>query len=344
MKILIGMSGGLDSTYAAYKLKAMGHEVEGAVIKMHPHTEICEAKESADALGIRLHVIDAEEEFENSVVKNFLSEYKEGRTPNPCIVCNSEVKFKLLYDTAKEMGFDKIASGHYAEIVKIGDGADVRYAIKRSLDQRKDQSYMLYRLSQQILSNLIFPLSDENKAQIREKAREIGLVAADRGESQEICFVPDNDYAAFIEKRTGPSKPGLFINKEGKTLGTHRGIIHYTIGQRKGLGISVGERAFVTDIDVKNNTVTLDTGDSFSNKIKVGNMVFSGMKEPRILEKLSLYMKHRYHAGISECTLTYLGNGTAEVEIKEAVRAVTPGQSAVFYKDETVVMGGFILK
>ncbi len=344
MKILVGLSGGLDSTYAAYKLKMMGHEVAGAVIKMHGHTEISEAKEAADALGIKLYEIDAGDVFENCVIKNFVGEYAAGRTPNPCIICNSEVKFKLLYDKARELGFDKIASGHYAEIVKIGDGADVRYAIKRSLDSKKDQSYMLYRLSQDVLSNLIFPLADENKVEIREKAKKIGLVAADRGESQEICFIPDNDYAGFIEKSIGQSKPGLFINKEGKPLGTHKGIIHYTIGQRKGLGISVGERAFVTDIDVKNNTVTLDTKDSYSDKISVGNMVFSGIKEPEIGEEIAFQMKHRYHSSVSECKLAYLGEGKAEVKLDEPIRAVTPGQSVVFYKDETVMAGGFILK
>lgn len=342
MRILIGMSGGLDSTYAAYKLKMMGYDVEGAVVKMHGNTEISEAREAADALGIRLHEIDAECAFENCVVKNFVEEYASGRTPNPCIICNSEIKFKLLYEKAMELNFDKIASGHYAEIAKIETEQGVRYAIKRSLDEKKDQSYMLYRLSQDVLSNLIFPLAEENKTEIREKARKIGLVAADRGESQEICFVPDNDYAGFIEKRIGPSIPGDFINKEGKVLGTHKGIIHYTIGQRKGLGISVGERAFVTSIDVKNNTVTLDTGDSYSNRILIENMVFSGMEEPKIGDVKSLKMKHRYHSSISECELTYLGGGRAEVKLNEPIRAVTPGQSAVFYNDETVMAGGFI--
>jgi len=338
MKILLGMSGGIDSTYAAYKLLQMGHTVEGAVLKMHEYTEISEAQASADGMGIPLHVIDASAEFEERVVKNFISEYLAGRTPNPCIVCNSDVKFRLLHDYAMANGFDAIATGHYASVTKIGD----RYAVKRAKDAKKDQTYMLWRLPQDVLSHLFLPLCDEEKREIRERAQADGMVSADRGESQEICFVPSGDYAAFIENRTYPSPHGHFINKEGKILGEHKGIIRYTVGQRKGLGIAVGERIFVTDINVEDNTVTLSTEDSYADVLYVSGAVFSGIKEPEKNEILELSVKVRYLAPPIPATVEYLGDGCARVILSACQRAVTKGQSAVFYLGDLLAFGAFI--
>lgn len=338
MKILLGMSGGLDSTYAAYKLLRSGHEVVGAVLKMHEHTEISEAAVAAENIGIPLRVIDAAVEFESRVVENFISEYLKGRTPNPCIVCNSDVKFRLLLDFALKNGFDAIATGHYAEIVKLGD----RYAVRRGKDSSKDQSYMLWRLPQDVLSYLLLPLAEEEKKLVRAQARENGIVSADREESQEICFIPSGDYAGFIEDRTYPSPHGNFIDREGNILGEHKGIIRYTVGQRKGLGIALGERVFVTDINVADNTVTLSPDDSFSDVLYVSGAVFSGIEEPKPSEELSLSVKVRYLAKPISCTVKYLGDGRAEVKLALMQRAVTAGQSAVFYMDDVIAFGAFI--
>ena len=342
MKILLGMSGGLDSTYAARRLMDEGHVVEGAVLVMHPHTDISAARESADALGIPLHVISAEEDFEKSVVENFLDEYICARTPNPCVICNREVKFERLVSFACENGFDKIATGHYASVVKISSGNEERYALKRSRDIKKDQTYMLWRLSQRQLGMLMLPLSDLEKSEVREAARGEGLVAADREESQEICFIPDGDYAAFIENRRGVSEKGSFINNDGKILGEHNGIIRYTIGQRKGLGIAMGERVFVTDINVMNNTITLSPDDSYADRILISDVVFSGIPEMKAGEECDLSVKVRYLAPMIKARLRYLGEGRAEALLETPVRAVTPGQSAVFYDGDLVALGGFI--
>ena len=342
MKILLGISGGLDSAFAAVKLIEEGHQVEGAVLIMHGYTEIDAAEEVARSVGIKLHKINCEDSFEKCVVTDFIDSYTNGKTPNPCIVCNSDVKFRKLYDYAMENGFDRIATGHYANVVSVESAEGVRYAIKRSMDDKKDQTYMLWRLPQEILSKLVFPLFDQNKVSVREKAREIGLVAADRAESQEICFIPDSDHARYIEERVGKSPSGNFIDEDGKILGEHKGIIRYTVGQRKGLGIALGQRVFVTNIDAKNNTVTLSKEDKTSDVLEVCGMVFSGISEPKKGEILELTAKVRYLSPMVLSTLEYLGNGCAKVHLSIPQRAVTPGQSAVFYVDSVLVAGGFI--
>ena len=344
MKILLGMSGGLDSTFAAHKLIEEGHTVEGAALIMHEHTDIDGARESCESLGIRLHIIDCRERFAARVIENFLDEYTIGRTPNPCIVCNSDVKFAALYEFAIKNGFDKIATGHYARLVSVSSDGEERFAFARAADSRKDQSYMLWRLSQEILSHLILPLASDIKTDVREAARSIGLKVADREESQEICFIPDNDYASYIEERRGVSEKGDFIDTDGKILGEHNGIIRYTVGQRKGLGIAMGERVFVTEIDPINNTVMLSPKDSYANYIEISGIVFSGIKEAKVGERLALSVKVRYPAPPVETDFIYLGEGRAEAYLSTPVRAVATGQSAVFYSGETVALGGFIDK
>lgn len=341
MKILLGLSGGVDSSYAALKLKNEGHTVEGAIVLMHEYTEVSAAKESAASLRIPLHVIDAREEFEKIVKQNFIFEYTHARTPNPCVICNSEVKFIKLLEYAEANGFDAIATGHYAGVVKIEDENGVRYAIKRGLDEKKDQTYMLWRLPQRVLSKLMLPLSDMMKSEIREASRTASLSAADRADSQEICFLPGGDYAEFIEGRAGASKKGNFIDESGNILGEHKGIIHYTVGQRRGLGISAASRIFVTKIDPVSNTVTLSPNDSFATKVLVSGVVYSGMKPMSDGEELELSVKLRYAAKPTSAKVRFYKD-RAELLLAEPVRAVTPGQSAVFYKDGIILAGGFI--
>lgn len=342
MRVLLGMSGGVDSSYAALKLKESGHDVEGAVLLMHEYTEVDDAREAAESVGIPIHVIDAREAFSRVVVGNFISEYAEGRTPNPCIICNSEVKFRLLCDFARRHGFDKIATGHYASIGAINYADGIRYAVKYSADEKKDQTYMLWRLPQDILSMLIFPLSDIKKEDIRRDSKKRGLFAADRGDSQEICFIPDGDYASYIENRIGKFPEGDFVDSEGRVLGKHNGLIRYTVGQRKGLGIALGSRAFVTDIDKITNKITLSTKPKYPSSFFVESLVFSGIPEPIPGTELSLSVKVRYTAPRVRARVVFCEGDTAEVYLSEGGRALTLGQSAVFYEGDTVAFGGII--
>ena len=342
MRVLLGMSGGLDSTYAARELQRLGHEVCGAVLLMHSYTETEAAERAAKSLGIPLCVLDCKEEFEKKVVSNFISEYQKGRTPNPCIICNEEIKFKYLYEFAMANGFEKIATGHYANIVEVCVNGNKRYAVSCALDTKKDQTYMLYRLPQNILSSLIFPLYDKEKSLIREKAANEGLFSKEKDESQEICFIPDNDHAEFIKERGYPEKYGYYINNEGKILGEHSGIVKYTVGQRKGLGIALGKRVFVTGINPIDNTVTLSDSPAMSDTLTVTDIVFSGLDGLAVGEELTTYVKLRYLAPRVECMVKYLGDGRAEVRLLTPQKSVTPGQSAVFYEGDTVLFGGFI--
>ena len=336
MKILVGISGGVDSAYAAKKLLTEGHEVEGAVLIMHDYTEIHAAREAAESVGIKLHEIDSRERFEE-IKKNFVSEYTAGRTPNPCIICNEKVKFRTLYEFAMANGFDAIATGHYAKVVNI----EGRHALAMPEDSRKEQTYMLYRLPEEILSRLILPLSDGTKTEIREQAREQGISAADRSDSQEICFLPEGNHTEYIESVAGKCPEGNFIDNEGKILGRHKGIIHYTVGQRKGLGISLGERAFVTEINPTNNTVTLSPKMSGKNTVYITDSVYSGMEAPESETVVELDVKLRYTAPFVKTIAHLYTDGTARLELEEPQK-FAPGQSAVLYKDGVVMLGGFI--
>jgi tRNA-specific 2-thiouridylase len=307
---------------------------------MHEYTDITAARAAAESVGIPLTVIDARDRFNHSVIPNFIEEYTRARTPNPCIVCNSEVKFRLLCDFATENGFDAIATGHYANIIKVENGT--RYAVKRAGDGKKDQTYMLWRLPQDILSMLVLPLGDMTKEQLRENARAHGLSSADAPDSQEICFIPDGDYATYIEERTGVSDPGDFVDCEGRVLGQHNGIINYTVGQRKGLGIALGARAFVKAIDPDTNRVIISLDPPTSDTVSISGMVFSAIEEPSAGTKMTLSVKLRYQAPPIECTAEFLGKGRARLLLSTPARSLTPGQSAVLYDGDTVLAGGFI--
>ena len=342
MKILIGISGGLDSAYAALKLKNEGHEVVGAVLEMHRHTELDSATEVAESIGIPLVTVDCKASFEEHVKKYFVREYSRGRTPNPCVVCNCYVKFKCLYDYAMDNGFDKIATGHYARIERIITENGEKYAFASGVDKSKDQTYMLWRLPQNIISSLVLPLADENKESVRQRARDLGLKVAERKDSQEICFLPDGDYPSYIEEKLGEFPKGNFISEDGAVLGEHKGIIRYTVGQRKGLGISLGSRAFVTSIDPNSNTVTLSDKPVMSDTVEVRDVVYSGIEMPSDEVSVSCLVKLRYAQKPAPATVIFRSDCTATLTLFDPVKSVTSGQSAVFYDGEMIIAGGVI--
>lgn len=336
MKILVGISGGVDSAYAAKKLLLEGHSVEGAVLVMHEYTELSAAREAAASVGIKLHEIDCRDSF-SQIKDNFVSEYVNARTPNPCIICNERVKFKTLFDFALENGFDAIATGHYARITNING----RYALSIPEDRRKEQTYMLYRLPQSILSKLVFPLFEGTKSDIRVSAEDYGISAANREDSQEICFLPEGNHTEYIESVAGKCPEGDFVDIEGKILGRHKGIIHYTVGQRKGLGISLGSRAFVTNIDAANNIVTLSSDMPGKTTVQLCGVVYSGMPEPAEETEVELDVKLRYTAPLVSCKARLYPNGRATLTLSSPQK-FAPGQSAVLYSDGVVMLGGFI--
>ncbi len=337
-RILLGMSGGVDSTYAAYVLRAAGYEVEGAVLKMHEYTELDEALESAQSIGIPIRILDARETFSRIVIDDFCRAYQNAMTPNPCIICNEHVKFRILYEEAVKNGFDKIATGHYARVAERNG----RHAIEMARDASKDQSYMLYRLSGDILSRLVLPLGEHLKTEIFDEAAALALSAAFRPESQEICFIKGESYVDYIEGESGPFKKGVFVDESGRVLGAHNGIPCYTIGQRKGLGISAPTRLFVKEIHPKTGEIVLSDSAPLSSEFLVSNMVFSGMDEAAALSAEKLRVKVRYQAAPVAARLTREANGTFRVSLAERIRFVTPGQSAVLYHGDRVVCGGVI--
>ena len=340
MKVLLGMSGGLDSTYAARNLMEQGHTVEGAILRMHEFTDVEGAVRSAESLGIPLHVIDCTEDFE-MVKADLASAYVNGKTPNPCIVCNREVKFKRLHSFAKKLGFDKIATGHYARIVDYTLDGSTKRTFARAKDSRKDQTYMLYRVPGEIIDDLILPLSDLVKTDVKDLAKKASLVFDER-ESQEICFIPDGDYASFVESRFGKSEKGRFIDEAGRVLGEHQGIIRYTIGQRKGLGISLGERAFVTKIDAEFNTVTLSSTPILASEVELCDMTYTAFDPPSNQIEMRVEAKVRYLASPVPATAVLRPDGSATVTLDIPAKSVTPGQSCVLYDGDVLLCGGFI--
>ncbi len=332
------MSGGLDSTYAAEALKRAGHEVHGVLLDMHGYTDTEGAMKAAEEVGAPLKIIDCRDRFDREVASYFAREYVNGRTPNPCTVCNRLVKFEALLEEAISGGYDKMATGHYARIV-LENG---RYFVRKGADEKKDQSYMLWNLTQKQLSMLCLPLGDVTKCKVRESARELGISSAEKAESQDICFLPDGDYASFVESRLGESKPGSFIDGEGRLLGHHKGIIHYTVGQRRGLGIALGQRMFVSSIDPESNTVTLlPDGGQVCDRARLTELNFQ--KEAFTAgDVLRAEIKIRYAAQPVPCEVRF-GEGDAEIKFLQEVKSVTPGQSGVVYSGEDILFGGTLL-
>lgn len=333
-RILVGMSGGVDSSVTVRILQEQGFSVEGAVIRFSPahETAVSAAQETAKALQIPLHVIDASTAFEQNVILPFCKSYCAGQTPNPCILCNPTVKFRLLAEKATELNCPFIATGHYAR-VQVGEDGISRIAVPESA--ARDQSYMLYRLPQEILSRLVLPLGEFEKPEIREMARALQLACADAPDSMEICFIPDGDYSAYIRAHGFVPKSGHFIGPDGEDLGEHAGVDHYTVGQRKGLGISVGRPLFVKAILSDGSIQLAETGQEYSNRLSLRDMV---TPDGNPLPAGEYMVKIRSAATPTRC----IYDGASGVDFPEPVRAPAPGQSAVFYREGTVYGGGII--
>lgn len=350
-KVVIGMSGGVDSSVAAYLLQKQGYEVIGVTMQtISPEMQIegCsaalaveDAKKVAEHLGIAHHVVHFEDAFKEHVMDYFVHEYLDGKTPNPCNACNRYVKWESLLKKAKELGANYIATGHYACIDRLESG---RYAICNSVTAAKDQTYALYNLTQEQLSHTLMPVGSYEKSEIRKMAAEIGIDVANKPDSQDICFIPDGDYARFIADQGGKLPgPGNFVTKDGTVLGTHKGFFHYTIGQRRGLGLAMGHHVFVTAIHPEKNEVVVgESEDLFDTTAIVKDMNYMAMDEPAVGEKVEVIAKIRYAHKGDEAVLEKSEDGTVSVTFKKPQRAITPGQALVCYQGKYVVCGGTI--
>lgn len=350
--VVAAMSGGVDSAVSAYLLKESGYNVIGITMRLStPKTpdntsqnkRCCTAEDTNDAkrvcraLGIPHYVLNFEKEFHGNVIQYFLDEYRLGRTPNPCIACNQHVKFRFLMDKVNALGADMLATGHYGRIVyKEG-----RYRLLKAIDNKKDQSYVLYGLGQKELSKLIFPVGEYPKKRIREIAMELGLPVADKPDSQDICFIPDGDYRKFIRNQI-PRHPGEIVDMDGKSVGEHTGIEEFTVGQRKGLGIATGSKQYVVSLDAQTNKVTIGNSDDLNTQALIALKVSYVTGEQPEAET-AVMAKVRHHAPESDANITPSGD-EAHVWFREPQRAATPGQSVVFYKGEEVLGGGVIEK
>ena len=334
---MVGMSGGVDSAAAALILLKQGYDVAGATFRMSETDEkwdgAADAVAVAAKLGIPQYVFDFRELFDRFVRRNFLDEYLRGRTPNPCVACNRNIKFPAFLARAQELGYDAIATGHYART--DGNG------LFRSANHKKDQSYVLYNLTSDMLGHVLFPLEDRDKGEIRAMAEDEGLPVAHKPDSQDICFIPDGDTAGYLDANTGELPPGDFVDESGKMLGRHRGITHYTIGQRKGLGLSLPEPMFVGRIDADRNEVVLVRGEElFTSELTAENFNWIAGEAPQNLGGLAC--KIRYAHVPASCSACELPGGGVRITFDRPQRAVTGGQSAVLYDGERVLGGGII--
>ena len=352
-KVVIGMSGGVDSSVAAYLLKEQGYDVVGVTMQIWQEDKEYEEREGgccslsavedarrvAAKIGIPFYVLNFRDSFKEKVIDYFIDEYVEGRTPNPCIACNKHLKFDELLRKAKGIGADYVATGHYAKIQQNENG---RYELIRSDDDRKDQTYALYNLTQEQLAHTLMPCGEYKKDKIREIAKEIGLAVHNKKDSEEICFIPDNNHGRYI-KEAVPKKvrEGNFVDKEGNILGKHKGIVYYTIGQRKGLGLALGRPVFVTDINPLNNTVVVGPEeDIFKTDLLAKDVNFISID--KLEGPMKVEAKIRYSAKPAEATIYPAEDGKVRVKFNDKQRAITKGQSVVFYNGNSVVGGGVI--
>lgn len=344
------MSGGVDSSVSAALLKKKGYDVIGITMDIWPAkadatagccsaSAVDDAKHVADKLGIPHYTLNFRDVFKETVVNDFIKEYSEGRTPNPCVRCNQFVKFEHLLRKADELGAELLATGHYAVIVK---GKDAMYELHRSPDRTKDQSYFLYGMSQAALRRTLFPVGDITKTETRKIAKELGLRVADKKDSQEICFIEDNNYGRFLAENVPDiNKPGPIIDTEGNRLGMHRGIAFYTVGQRKGIGVAFSKPYYVVKIDRGSNTIVIgDEKETLGKKLSADNVVWTSVLAPSKSFKAKVKIRH---GSVEEpATVTPNGRDRVDVVFSKNIRSITPGQSAVFYKGDMVIGGGII--
>lgn len=343
-RALIALSGGVDSSVAAEILINRGYTCVGMTMLLHEtcdskaNIEINDAREVAKTLGIPFITFDFRKEFNEHVVNKFVNAYLNGITPNPCVECNKFLKFGLLYDKAFDLGFDYIATGHYAKIVE----KEGRYFLAEADNKKKDQSYFLYNISEKILSRTIFPLGSMDKEEVRNVARKYHLPTAEKSESQDICFVPFGDYASVIRNKSEIEIPGGdFIGPNDEVLGKHKGIIHYTVGQRKGLGLSYKEPLYVRKINASENKIYLGTKDQiFKDEINVEQINWINQIPDK---NIDCNVRTRYHQELQRCKLELKSDNMALVKFEQMQKAITPGQSAVFYRDDGIVIGGGII-
>ena len=361
-RVVVAMSGGVDSSTAAAILKAEGYEVIGLTMHLWDQTQdgkgnfgrccspedIYDARRVADQIGIPHYVINLRKAFESEVVDYFVEEYLRGRTPNPCVRCNERIKFGLLLRKAEELGAQALATGHYA---RIGFSSPEkkneprRYFLRRGRDRNKDQSYFLFSMTQEQLSKVFFPLGEKSKAEVRQRALGLGLRVARKPESQEVCFVPDDDYRSFVETRKGReiSKPGEIVNRQGQVLGLHRGLHSYTIGQRRGLGIAAPHPHYVLELDIERNRVVAGTKEELvANGLVAGRV--NWISSPKLEGEAEALVQIRSRHPAAPAVVSPLKEGRVRVEFKIPQGSVTPGQAAVFYQGDEVLGGGWIEK
>lgn len=354
-KAMVAMSGGVDSSVAAYIVKSSGYETMGVTMKLFGNSEVestcCslddveDARSVANKLGINYYVFNFEDDFDKEVIKRFVEAYEEGRTPNPCIDCNRYIKFKRLFQRAMELRQDYVVTGHYARV--LFDKSSGRYLLTKSLETGKDQSYVLYSMDQNQLAHAMFPLGNMSKEETREIALEQGFVNAKKRDSQDICFVPDGKYSDFIRNYTGKDYPeGDFVDMDGKILGRHKGLIHYTIGQRRGLGLALPESLYVKEKNISENKVILARdSELYSDYLEVKSLNWIAI--PELNNDLRCLVKIRYSQKGEVARLIPLDEDRVAIEFDEPQRAPTPGQAAVFYDGNeggaTVIGGGTII-
>lgn len=337
---VIAMSGGVDSSVAAFLMKEKGYDLRGVTLSLYTENDrdIADAKNICNNLGFPHETLNMKQEFCDTVIADFINAYENSRTPNPCIVCNKKIKFGKLLDYATDEGFAAIVTGHYARIDKMGD----RYILKKGKDQKKDQTYMLYSLTQHQLSHTVLPLGELSKSEVREIADSNNLVTARKSDSQDICFIPEGKYAEFIEDYLGKTYPeGDFVDIDGNVWGTHKGLIRYTIGQRKGLGLALPKPMYVCNLCPENNTVILgDNADLFKSDLTASKINFITCDTLR--SPIKCEAKVRYSQSAQPATVWQTAEDEIRVEFDAPQRAITPGQAVVLYDGDTVIGGGTI--